>query len=182
MSCPIATKMQLRLCHSSGFLTLTMNGLNNWSINYLCKYKPSQKSIPFFLRELRGSMSLIIGPKPLFQSDAFDMKLKFYFHANKTHFHRTSLYQTSFWKWGFLEIGNGLLHIYFRSLLHKDAKKFDERQENWHLLKEEKSQWQIQGRGGWPRPPLIYSSKLIVKCEPPTYVKILFCYWRYARY
>ena len=116
-----------------------------WSINYLCKYKPSQKPIPFFPRELRGSVSLITGPKPLLQSDAFDMKLKFYFHANKTHFHRTSLYQTSFWKWEFLEIGNGLLHIYFRSLLHKDAKKFDERQENWHLLKEEKSQWQIQG-------------------------------------
>ena len=64
----------------------------------------------FFLRELRGSVSLIIGPKPLFQSEAFDMKLKLYFHANKTHFYRTSMYQTSFWKWEFLEIGNGLLH------------------------------------------------------------------------
>ena len=58
---------------------------------------------------------------------------------------RTSLYQTSFWKWEFLELENGLLHIYFRILLNKYAKKFDERQENWYLLKEEKSQWQIQG-------------------------------------
>ena len=75
-------------------------------------------------------MSLIIGPKPLSQSDAFDMKLKFDFHANKTHFHKKSLYQTSFWKWEFLELGNGLLHIYCRILLNNDAKKFDERQEN----------------------------------------------------
>ena len=159
--------MQLRLCHSFGFLTLTMNGLNNWSINYLCKYKPSQKPIPFFLRELRGSTSLIIGPKPLLQSDAFDMKLKFYFHANETHFHRTSLYQTSFWKWEFLEIGNGLLHIYFRSLLHKDAK---------NLMRDKKigicwKRRRVNGRSkrgvGGPGPHLFIGQNLSWSVSPP---------------
>ena len=37
-------------------------------------------------------------------------------------------------------------YTFNRILLNKDAKKFDERQENWPLLKEEKSQWQIQGK------------------------------------
>ena len=161
--------MQLRLCHSFGFLTSTMNGLNNWSINYLCKHKPSQKPIPFFLRELRGSMCLIIGPKPLFQSEAFDMKLKFYFHANKTHFHRTSLYQTSFWKWEFLEIGNGLLHkLTLESYLTRMLKNLMRDKKIGICWKRRRVNGRSKGRGGWPRPPLIYRSKLILGCEPTT--------------
>ena len=52
-------------------------------------------------------------PKPLFQSEAkceaIDMKMSFYSHANKTHFHKKSfpLSLSSFWKWEFLELRNG---------------------------------------------------------------------------
>ena len=53
-------------------------------------------------------------PKPLLQSEArckaIDMKMIFYFHANKTYFPRQVLQRDSFWKWEFLELGNDLLY------------------------------------------------------------------------
>ena len=52
-------------------------------------------------------------PGPLYQNEvkcsAFDMKLIFHSHANKTHFHKKDCALGSFWKRGFLELGNGLL-------------------------------------------------------------------------
>ena len=49
--------------------------------------------------------------KPLFQSEAqyktIDLKMIFYAHWNKTHFHNKGLHLVWFWKWEFLELGNG---------------------------------------------------------------------------
>ena len=64
-------------------------------------------------------------PGPLYQNEvkcsAFDMEMIFPSHANKTHFHRKVVHLASFWKWGFLELGSGLLHyatvLYRLSLL-----------------------------------------------------------------
>ena len=51
--------------------------------------------------------------KSRFQSEAkceaIDMKMIFNYDANKTHFHQKGLALASFWKWDFLELGNGLL-------------------------------------------------------------------------
>ena len=50
-------------------------------------------------------------PGPLFQNEGscsdFNMEIIFHSDANKTHFHVVQL--ASFWKWGFLDLGSGLL-------------------------------------------------------------------------
>ena len=51
-------------------------------------------------------------PKPLFRSEATreatDMKMIFYSHVNKTHFHNKGLALSLLSKVAFLELGNGL--------------------------------------------------------------------------
>ena len=53
-------------------------------------------------------------PGPQYQNEvkcsAFDMEMILYSHANKTHFTRKIVHLASFWKWGFLELGSGLLN------------------------------------------------------------------------
>ena len=49
---------------------------------------------------------------PRFESEVFDMKMTFISHANKTHFQVKGF--ASFWKWGLLELGNGLNIINLR--------------------------------------------------------------------
>ena len=54
-------------------------------------------------------------PWPLYQNEvkrsAFDMEIIFYSHANKTRFYKKGYvgHLASFWKWGFLELGSGLI-------------------------------------------------------------------------
>ena len=53
---------------------------------------------------------------PLYQNEvkwsAFDMQMILHSHANKTHFHKKGCAsRASYWKWGSLELGNGLLSI-----------------------------------------------------------------------
>ena len=53
-------------------------------------------------------------PEPLFQSEAkceaIDMKMNFIVKQIKLIFTRKVMHLTSFWKWDFLDFGNGLLH------------------------------------------------------------------------
>ena len=70
-------------------------------------------------------------PKPLFQSEAkcesIDMKNIFYSHANKLIFTRKVFYLASFWKWEFLELGNGLIgfsvYLVVKWNMHKNRRK-----------------------------------------------------------
>ena len=52
-------------------------------------------------------------PGPLFQNEgrcsAFDMEMTFHSHAIKLIFKRKVVHLASFWKWGCLELGSGLL-------------------------------------------------------------------------
>ena len=53
-------------------------------------------------------------PSRLLQNEgrcaAFDMEMIFHSHANKTHFHKEgNMHLASVWKWGFLELGSGIL-------------------------------------------------------------------------
>ena len=48
-------------------------------------------------------------PGPLFQSSTFDMEIIFILVQVKLIFTRKVVHQASFWKWGFLELGSGLL-------------------------------------------------------------------------
>ena len=55
-------------------------------------------------------------PGPLYQNEikcsAFDMQMILHSHANNTHFHKKGCApRASYWKWGILELGNGLLSI-----------------------------------------------------------------------
>ena len=54
-------------------------------------------------------------PGPLFQNEgrcsAFDMEIIIHSHANKTIYTRKVVHLTSFWKWGFLDLGSGLFSI-----------------------------------------------------------------------
>ena len=56
-------------------------------------------------------------PGPMFQNEvkcsAFDMEIILHSHANKTHFHKKGCAPTLIWKWGFLELGSGLLPLVY---------------------------------------------------------------------
>ena len=56
---------------------------------------------------------------PLFQNEgrcpAFLMEIIFHSHANETHFRKKDCAPSLIWKWGFLELGSGLLHVIRRT-------------------------------------------------------------------
>ena len=71
----------------------------------------------FFLEINRPFVSC---PKPLFHNEAkgeaIDMKIIFYPHANKTHFHKKGFALSLIFKARVLELRNGLLQILHNTL------------------------------------------------------------------
>ena len=72
-----------------------------------CMYSEVANDMYIFFLELFSVKDL----HGLIRCSAFDMEIIFHSHANKTHFHKKGCAPSiaSFWKWGFLELGSGLL-------------------------------------------------------------------------
>ena len=69
------------------------------------------------LRELSQELNNVLRTKCLIQNEGkpktVDMKIILYFHTRTDNFIKNVLLLASFWKWGFLELGNDLFLVRF---------------------------------------------------------------------
>ena len=79
-------------------------------------YTSNWRLLLFYNAALNAIGHFRVPPGSLYQNEvkcsAFDMQMILHSHANKTHFQKKGCApRASYWKWGILELGNGLLWI-----------------------------------------------------------------------